>query len=446
MNRDGLVVETDVDHQMKDDERTLIAHDPDFVQPAVDPVTEFFIKLNPAETGSIIVPALTPGLGKIILSLDFTVPVAPPGFQYQIVTFATWTALGISSHTAGSEILKQVAIEFTLVDPASRNSTISRVPFDAPGFAPSVSDSMNAEDHFLPIGPGTQIPGTAGLALLFAKNLLNNAAAIEQASILVTLKLIKIPPRVRIALPLKPNRGNQVSIVASNVNVDVFGPLTADAPATKVASIVAGERIDAIFTGVQDQSLSAQWQIGLLNPSGGPKGPVGAAGDTIIGPIGPKGPTGPTGPDGGPSLADFISVAKQTNETINANADMVFDDLSLLEGPTFAGATVLITNFIPQRSGVYNFNYYVRGVAHNGFDALDYSIPIQFALFESGVEVPGTHSTSEPNGVSPSSAQVVTVVTLTAGLIYTLRNVGPTTSLQSDGSSSGNARIFFGAV
>lgn len=426
MNRDGLVVETDVDHQMKDDERTLIAHDPAFVQPAVDPVTEFFIKLNPAETGGVIVPASSAGiagLGKIILSLDFTVPIAPPGFQYQIVTFATWTVFGFSVGQAGPNenvALKQVATEFTLADPASRNSTISRVPFDAPGFAPSASDSMNAEDHFLPIGPGTQIPGTAGTALLFAKSLINNMALVEQTSILVTLKLVKIRPRIRVALPLSPHRGNQVSIVASNVNVDVFSPLTTDAPATKVASIVAGERIDGIFAGVQDQSLSVQWQIGLLNPSGGatgPTGPDGTDGDTIVG---PQGPTGPAGP--GDLLFVYSKDGNGTpgNYDVTGNTAVDFHVIGNNNAFVVTGANQFFKSVGVQAK--WRFEYYIRG---NGTisDLPDYVTPLEFAIFKNGIEVAGSRFASNPIPGGPSSISATGVLTTVTGDVLELRNV-----------------------
>ena len=63
-----------------------------------------------------------------------------------------------------------------------------------------------------------------------------------------------------------------MSIVAANVNVDVFGPLTEDTPSPHVASIVAGQRIDGIFTGVGTLGAWIQWQLDIAllcsRPSG----------------------------------------------------------------------------------------------------------------------------------------------------------------------------------
>jgi hypothetical protein len=428
MSRDDFVVETPVDHQILNDETTIIAHDPAFVQPAVDPLTNI-----PTQTENVVIPPFMAtgqfplGKPETVLFLDFSVPVPGSGFQYQIVTFATWsvsgnnTELGNTGNFNSSTFSSRV--EFTLADTVSSRSDQSSITFNSSPL-PVSNGTLYAEDHFLPIEPGVH------RATLSAINFTNGSFAdakafVSQASILVTLKLVKIRPRIRIALPLSPHRGNKVSIVASNVNVDVFSPLTTDAPATKVASIVAGERIDAIFAGVQDQSLSAQWQIALLNPSGGAIGPIGAAGDTIIGPIGPKGGTGPTGPSDGRSLFVYSKDGNGTpgNYDVMGNDTVDFHVIGNSFGFTNPGGTKQFFKLVSgSGTAKWRFDYYIRG---NGIvsDLPDYVTPLEFAIFKNLIEVVGSRFTSNPIPGGPSSISATGALTIAIGDVLELRNV-----------------------
>jgi hypothetical protein len=423
MNRDGFVVETDVDVQTNNNDRVVIAHDPAFIQPPVAPLQTYSIQLNPAQTGSI--PILGDGRLITVLSLQFNVPTPEPGFQYQIQTFSTWKVFGNSDNIAPdpfSGSTPDVPVKFVLVDPVAESPpVISVVRLNVLPLS-SAQGEANAEDHFLPIEPGNW------KAILFGQNLFIAAVPkeaqvfVDQASIVVTLRLIKIPPRIRIALPLDSHRGDTISIVASNVNVDVFGPLTQDTSPPRVASIVAGERIEGIFTGVQDQSLSAQWQIGLLSPSGGATGPTGPDGGTVVG---GQGATGPTGSSGAPAGLLFV-YSRDGDGTpgsydVTGNEAVDFHAIGNKFDFIVTGANQFF-RFVGERITSWRFEYYVRGNAIVS-DLPDYVTPLEFAIFKNGVEVPGSHFASTPIPGAPSSISATGLLTAAPEDVLELRNV-----------------------
>ena len=441
-NRNGFVVRTDVDYQMKDDDRVVIAQDPDPVPvPAIPPPLTFFTKLTPEINGSVLIP---PNQKVPILSLQFVVPLPEIGFEYRINTFSTWTVSGAGESDFPNNSFSGPYIQFTLKDPVAESKLTQSIQFNT---SPIVTvegmlNAENAENGFLPIFANASQPAGAPpnyTATLFAQNFTTSKAFVHQASILVTLKLVKLRPLIKVALPFKPHRGDMTTIVAANADVNVYGSLDEEQAAPLIASIVAGQRFEGIFTGVEDQSLSAQWQIATLvasltggptgpagdtivGPPGGP-GPVGATGATgpvgVGGPPGPPGPPGnpgPTGPTGPGEPEAFIYQFLRNNQVVAGGGSVVFDALGPPPPENFASDLTTITVGV---SGTYRFNYFV-----NGYPITGDPTPMEFSIFKNGIEESQTRRGTNPSVTGDSvSANASAFIALAAGDQLTLRNM-----------------------
>lgn len=350
-NRNGFVVQTDVNHQMLADERTLIvnvANAPP-VGPAIPQIVQTFKTLD--SPVAVVYNTDSPGPSaqndlpsqvNPVLSLDFDVGIAPLGFESQISTFATWTVQrccrggdctgqpppivpclnplngNLPSYTpisgkSGTRIRTAGAIEFKLDD--SRSSNVAeQLPFFGASVPPDTTfpdptaqaGFLSAENQFLTIASGPHTAAlTARLTPRFAPGLSAFPEIVLAASILVTIKTVQILPTVNITLPLAPHRGDPVSLIATNANMKVFAPSnTPGGPPVLVYSLPPGGKADLIFTGVQNRKLSLGWEVAVvaslaeLPPLGLP--PIEAK---IAGPTGATGATGPEGATGGTGIA-----------------------------------------------------------------------------------------------------------------------------------------------
>ena len=203
--------------------------------PAVAPlgfrskVPKFFRKINKA----IVIPPPESQTTYDIISLPFDVPVPPRGFQYEIVSFATWyvsgtSAPGSSGITAFADALKgpfdpdwepsnyvrpnihqyrlddSVSSDIkTVVVGSGRSWDLGQNVYNEIGIP---SFELSAEKNFLPISPGHHEAKLTVSVSRWAKNAPVDRrliTVISDASILVTLRLVKIPSIVDFTQPFQ---------------------------------------------------------------------------------------------------------------------------------------------------------------------------------------------------------------------------------------------------
>lgn len=141
-----------------------------------------------------------------VIYLPFTVPVPPAGHRYEILTFGTWT---IFPKEETGWRCNATSVIFELSDPVSRDISIwNSIDEKTQRFSSSSqSGSFTAESRFLPVSPGTYM---AKLEARKTKACLR--PIITDASILVTLRLVKIPPIVDFVQPFQAQPQTSVSL------------------------------------------------------------------------------------------------------------------------------------------------------------------------------------------------------------------------------------------
>ena len=130
--------------------------------------------------------------------------------------------------------------------------------------------------------------------------------------------------------------------------------------------------------------------IGITGATGatGTTGIIGLTGATgTAGAIGETGPAGPPGATGGSGISASGYAVGQSDATIGADANVVFDlgatqfpNIGFTSVPTAGGSDARNANaFVIATTGVYEFDFYVAGNHTSGA-----TIPLEFALWRNG--------------------------------------------------------------
>jgi hypothetical protein len=352
VNGNGHVIQTDVDYTISARDRSVIVKvPPEAVVPPgaisnisgtmTGEVPVYYDTANPGGGGpnfDRFNGSTTDDSSNLVFFLPFTVDTPPDvRFRYEILTFATWEVRSFGTGWVEFEVNDSVNI-------GGLQQLVMRGPpvdiSDPVPLGPASIGAIYAEDRgspdtgkFEPISPGNYVatlrarliprflqsalspippqfpvtprPGQVVVAKgggggggNIGGSILNQPKFVTAASLLVTLRLRG--PAVKVTLPFS-HRGNEVSIVATNVNVDIFSPPDPSGVSALLMSLSPGTRADLFFTGVQDQMWQPRITDIIANlpktnvPGNGPTGSIGP-----IGPLGPTGPccTGPTGPQG----------------------------------------------------------------------------------------------------------------------------------------------------
>jgi hypothetical protein len=161
---------------------------------------------------------------------------------------------------------------------------------------------------------------------------------------------------------------------------------------------------------------------GKRGPRGheGPTGPAGTATNTgATGPTGFTGSTGPTGPNAG--LASYGYAVGTDDADIDSGTDVTFDQGALVFRNIVAPAPGG-TSFTILEDGDYEYNFYAVG-QHNAASTTSMLLGISL----NGVAPATANSFRSNQGDNDNDRQVVRgegIITLLAGTVVTLRNLG----------------------